>query len=274
MNTKLKLLTFIIAAMPLTIYAQDEIPDTPWEQRDRKNAVPLDYEYIREADVMWSKKIWRTIDLREKMNLPFAYPQRPLIQILHEAAVAGNISAYDPSVDNADQFKKIMPPKEVAKLGVKDDTVEVLDPETQEPKLQYIHNPLTWDRITKFKVKEVWYFDTKTSSMQVRIIGIAPVMEDRDASGNYRGDMTMYWLYYPDLRNMLAKEEVFNPNNDTRSLSWDDVLVSRMFQSYIYKESNVYDRAIAEYATGKDAQLESDRIKQNMFEFEHDLWDY
>ena len=58
------------------------------------------------------------------------------------------------------------------------------------------------------------------------------------------------------------------------SLSWDDVFVSRMFQSYIYKESNVYDRAINEYASGKDIQLESDRIKQSIFEYEHDLWDY
>ena len=274
MNTTLKLLLCLTMIIPFSAFAQDDITDMPWEQRDRRTAKPLDYEYVREADVMWSKKIWRTIDVRQKLNLPFAYPQRPLIQILHEAAIAGRITAYDPAVDNADQFKKALTPAQVAAIGVKNDSIEVVNAQTLDSKMEAISNPLTWDRITKYKIKEVWFFDTKTSSMQVRILGIAPVMEDRDASGNYRGDMTMYWLYYPDLRDMLAKEEAFNPGNDQRSLSWDDVFVSRMFESYIYKESNVYDRAIAEYATGKDAQLESDRIKQNMFEYEHDLWDY
>ena len=274
MNTKLKQLLFLSIIVPMGSMAQDDIQDTPWEQRDRKNAKPLEYEYVREADVMWSKKIWRTIDIREKLNLPFGYSQRPLIQLLHEAAIAGTIKAYDPTVDNADQFKKIMAPSDVAKLGSRTDTIEIIDPVSGDPIMKPISNPLTWEKITKYKVKEVWFFDTKTSSMQVRIIGIAPVMEDYDASGHYRGDMTMYWLYYPDLREMLAREEVFNPNNDTRSLSWDDLFVSRMFQSYIYKEGNVYDRAINEYASGKDIQLESDRIKQSIFEYEHDLWDY
>ena len=274
MKNLLKLIFSFIAIIPFSSFAQEEMPDVPWQQRDRKNAKPLEYEYVREADVMWSKKIWRTIDIREKMNLPFGYPQRPLIQILHEAAMAGRIKAYDPAVENADQFKKVLTTAEIARIGVKTDTIEVLDPNTLDPKITAITNPLTWDKITKYKVKEVWFFDTKTSTMQVRIIGIAPVMEDFDATGNYRGDMTMYWLYYPDLRNMLATEEAFEPGNDMRSLSWDDVLVGRRFESYIYKESNVYDRAINEYASGIDAQLESERIKQQIFEFEHDLWNY
>jgi gliding motility associated protien GldN len=274
MNNTLKLLLCISLSSPFIVIAQDYPEDLPWQQHDRSNAKPLEYEYIREADVMWSKKIWRTIDTREKMNLPFTYPQRPLIQILHEAAMSGRIKAYDPVVDNADQFKKEMLPKDIAKIGVRSDTVEVINPVTLEPEFRYEYDPLTWDKITKFKIKEIWYFDSKTASMQARIIGIAPVMEDRDRDGNYRGDMTMYWLYYPDLRDLLAKEEVFNPGNDQKSLSWDDVLQSRMFESYIYKESNVYDRAIAEYATGKDAQLESDHIRQGLFEYEHDLWDY
>lgn len=277
MNSTLKLLFCLSALMPISSFAQDDALDklnTPWEPRDRKNAQPLEYEYVREADVMWSKTIWRTIDIREKINLPFAAPQRPLIEILHTAALAGDITAYDPAVDRADQFRSVLPLSEIAKIGARTDSVEIIDPVTLQSYWKVIPNPLTWDRITKFKIKEVLFFDTKTSTMQVRIIGLAPVMEDRDANGNYRGDMTMYWLHYPDLRNMLAKEEAFNPQNDKTSLSWDDIFETRMFESYIYKESNVYDRAIVEYATGIDLQIESDRIKQKNFEYEHDLWNY
>jgi len=126
----------------------------------------------------------------------------------------------------------------------------------------------------KFRVKEDWFFDEETSTMTCRVIGLAPIMEDYDASGNYRGDMTMYWVYYPDLRNTLSKFEVYNPKNDAVRLSWDDLFEARLFESYIYKESNVYDRNIQEYATGMDALLESERVKNELFVMEHDLWNY
>ena len=278
MNTTLKLLLCITTCAPFSLLAQenlaDPIPDNPWEERDRRNAKPLVYESIREADVMWSKKIWRTIDLSQKMNLPFGYPQKPLIEILHTAALSGKITAYDPAAENADQFRKVLPVSDIARIGSRRDTLEIIDANTLVEKQAIDSSPLTWDKITKYKIKEVWYFDSKTSSMQVRIIGIAPVMADYDANGNYRGDMTMYWLYYPDLRDMLAREEVFNPNNDQKSLSWDDVFVYRLFASYIYKESNVYDRSISQYASGVDARLESERISQGLLNYEHDMWDY
>jgi gliding motility associated protien GldN len=275
LNKLLCLLCCIVTFMPFSLFAQeDSPPDLPWQQRDRKDAKPLPYEYVREADVMWSKKIWRTIDLHQKLNLPFGYPQRPLIQILHTAACRGDIRAYDPTIENADQFKLLMDTAAICRIGVKIDTETYIDPLDYEEKTKIIKNDLTWDKVSKFRIKEIWFFDTKTSSMQVRILGIAPVMEDRAPDGSYRGDVTMYWLYYPDLRNMLAKEEAFNTGNDQRAMSWDDMFEAGRFESYIYKESNVYDRSIAEYATGIDAQLESDKIKQKMFEYEHDLWDY
>ena len=133
---------------------------------------------------------------------------------------------------------------------------------------------LDYGKIVKYKVKEVWFFDTKNSAMQVRIIALAPVMEYRDAAGNYIGDMVMYWVPYENLRNLFAKNEVPNPQNDSQHYSWDDLFVMRKFGSTIYKESNVYDRNIQEYATGVDALLEADRIKQELFEKEHDLWNY
>ena len=257
-----------------TLRAQD-IELLPWQQRDRKDMRPLDYQYQREADVFWSKNIWRVIDVRQKMNKPFAYPQRPLVQIIHEAAMRGDIKVYDPSVVNADQFKRVMSTAEVAGIGVKHYTLiqpNALDPDKEDT--VPINIDLKWERITKFRVREVWFFDTRTSSMQVRIIGLAPVMEYTDANGVYLGDMVLYWVYFPDLREMLAKEEVFNPQNDWQRYSWDDLFAMRMFESTIYKESNVYDRNITEYASGKDALLESDRIKQHIFETEHDIWEY
>jgi len=264
----------LVLAKTNNLLAQD-IEQLPWQKRDRAEMKPVEYDYIREADVMWSKNIWRIIDTRQKLNQPFAYPQKPLIQIIHEAAKRGELKVYDPSVTNADQFKQAMKLPDVIKIGVKDDTVIQVDPMNPEMEVSVpVHNDLTWDKIKKFRVKEVWFFDTKTSSMQVRIIGIAPVMEDYDENGNYRGDMTVYWIPYVSLRNILAKQEVFNAQNDSQHYSWEDLFEMRRFESYIYKESNVHDRNIQEYASGVDAQLESERIKQEIFEKEHDVWNY
>jgi gliding motility associated protien GldN len=272
-NVKLKQLFFCVCITPLFLTAQ-EIAQLPWEQRDRQEMKPLDYQYQREVDVMWSKNVWRIIDVRQKPNLPFKYPQAPLIQVIHEAVKRGELQAYNASGLNADQFNQKLTAGEAAKIGYMLDTIYAMNPITQEEELLPMANELSWDKIVKYKVKEVWFFDTRTSTMQVRILGIAPIMEDYDAAGNYRGDMTMYWIYFPDLRPLLAKQEVFNPQNDWQHYSWDDLFAMRKFSSYIYKESNVYDRAIQEYASGVDAQLENDRIKQSILEYEHDMWNY
>jgi hypothetical protein len=138
----------------------------------------------------------------------------------------GELTVYDPSVVDADQFKQVMSVDDVKKLGSRIDTVMQINPITLEEEQVIQKNDLTWDKIVKYRVKEDWFFDEETSTMMCRIIGLAPIMEDFDASGNYRGDMTMYWIYYPDLRPILAKYEVFNPKNDAVRMSWEDIFRS------------------------------------------------
>jgi gliding motility associated protien GldN len=257
-----------------SLFAQEPL-DGAWLKTTTKEKEIIPYDYIREADVFWSKRIWRAIDVREKMNLPFKYPQQPLADIIHTAAKNGELTIYDNAAINGDQFKQVLSVDDAKKIGARSDTVMQINPITLEEEEVIQKTDFDPIKVVKYKVKEDWFFDEETSTMMVRIIGIAPVMEDFDAQGNYRGDMTMYWVYYPDLRPILAKYEVFNPRNDAQRLSWEDLFEARLFESYIYKESNVYDRNIQEYATGVDGLLESDRIKyENMFTFEHDLWNY
>lgn len=255
------------------IFAQEPL-DGAWVKTTTKEKEVIPYDYIREADVFWAKRIWRIVDVREKMNLPFKYPQQPLAEIVHTAAKNGELTVYDNNVLNGDQFKQVLSVDDVKKLGERKDTVMQINPITLEEESVVQQTEFDPGKVVKYRLKEDWFFDEETSTQMCRIIGIAPVMEDYDASGNYRGDMTMYWIYYPDLRPILAKYEVFNPRNDAVRMSWEDMFEARFFESYIYKESNVYDRNIQEYATGMDGLLESDVIKQRMFEMEHDLWNY
>jgi len=110
--------------------------------------------------------------------------------------------------------------------------------------------------------------------IEARILGICPVRDSYDERGELRGVEPLFWIYFPEARPIFAQAEVFNRNNSAQRLSYDDVFLKRLFASIIYKEDNVYDRQISEYATGLDALLEAEKIKNEMFLWETDLWEY
>ena len=234
-----------------------------------KEVIP--YDNVREADVLWQKRIWRIIDSREKMNLPFKYEGidwkdiKPLIFVLRDAAVSGEITVYQ-----EDNFKVVKLPADVAKIGAGNDTIRLTDLDGNYIKDTVLVREFDPTRVSKYRIKEDWFFDEETSTMQVRIIAIAPLYYD----DQIQLDLPMFWAHYPTARNVLVKQEVFNPRNDAVRLTWDDLFEMRLFSSYIYKESNVFDRRIQDYLTGTDALRESDRIKQDIFEYEHDVWSY
>jgi gliding motility associated protien GldN len=251
--------------------SESKVLDGVYERTIVKETKPLKYDHIREADVFWEKRIWRVLDVREKMNKPFVYPEAPFINIILNAAKEEKITLYS-TID--DKFTTQLTPDEAATIGASVDTIEKFDPVTFVSEMVIVRNDLNWEDIKRFRIKEVWFFDEETSTMQVRILGIAPVRDVFDDNGNFKYEQPMFWAYYPELRNVLAAETAFNPLNDASSMSWEDIFEMRYFSSYIFKESNVYDRRIQEYATGVDLLLEAEKIKGDIFNFEHDLWSF
>jgi len=238
---------------------------------------PIPYVNLREADVMWSKRIWRKIDLREKINHPIYYPVNPsnarksLIQVIREGVLEGSITAYK-SLD--DEFKEPMTKAEFEAIGASVDTAYIENPDTYEVEMKILKNEFDPGKIKEFRIKEDWFFDKQRSVMEVRIIGICPVMEVLNDDGSKKGDNPLFWIYYPEARNVFANNEVFNRHNDGERRTYEDYFWKRQFGSYIYKESNEHDRQINEYTLGMDALLEAERVKDEIFTFEHDLWEY
>jgi gliding motility associated protien GldN len=232
---------------------------------------PLAYEPVREADILWEKKVWRVIDVREKINLSFVNPEQPFFSILNKAVLEGKIPAY--STEN-DKFSTVFAPEEVMKIITSSDTIEVFD-EDGNSKSVSVTNEINWENVRQFRIKEAWYFDKKTSRMEVRILGIAPLLEEYDENGNFKFIRPLYWVYYPNCRDLLAKERFRSvAENDANPTSWEDAIEMRMFSSYITKESNIYDRRLEDYLSGVDLLLEGDKLKHTIFNYEQDMWSF
>ena len=236
----------------------------------------LPYEPIREADLAWQKKVWRTIDTREKLNLPFRYPEKPLFNVFREMIENGDITVFED-----EKFQTSLTPEQVeAKLN-RVDTVTVFDYDTYEEKIEIAKSEVNWEEVNRFRVKEMWFFDEESSRMKVRILGIAPVKDYfDDVTGEFKYPLPLFWIYYPEAREYLSKHRVFNENNDMAPMTWADLFESRFFASFIYKSSNVLDLKVKDFFDnesenyGRDVLLESKKIKAELFNFEHDLWTY
>lgn len=234
---------------------------------------------IREADIAWEKRIQRVIDSREKLNLPFRSQELNLFKVLQTMIDNGDVTGF-----SDDQFKNVYTPEEIRGKMVKMDTSFTLDPETYEEKIVIAKNDINWEDINQYRIKEVWYFDKQRSVMDVRILGIAPIYQspkDKEA-GIPAGPL--FWVYYPECRTPMSKFRVFNGDNDIAPMTWTDLFDTRVFSSYIYKRSNVLDYRLKDFfvpdpddtenRAGIDMLLYSEKIKNELLNFEHDLWEY
>jgi gliding motility associated protien GldN len=250
------------------------------EHTKTQRVVP--YSHLREADIMWARRVWRTVDLREKLNHPLYYPIEPindrksLFDVIKQGLlVDGSITAYDAGpLLTDDEFRKPLLAGELKDIFTRVDTVYTEDLNSGEmiPTIQEV--TLESRDIKMYKIKEDWIFDKQRSSMDIRILGLAPMREVRGEDGEVRGYAPIFWLYYPELRYVLVNWDVFNRENDAERRSFESIFWKRQFASYITKWSNVYDRQLSDYKTGIDGLLEGEEIKQALFEFEHDLWNF
>jgi len=260
--------------------AQYKVLDKPWVKENTPTRRVVPYTHVREADVMWNRRVWRVIDLREKINHPLYFPIKPiagrksLFEVIKLGVEEGTLTAYDYEYD---EFTVPLTKAEVSKGILRtfelkanfDDYGEVI-----EGAEDTAWNDVESDAISAYRLKEEWFFDRERSMMDVRILGIAPVRLDFADDGSVRGSLPMFWIYYPEARYVFANYDVFNRQNDAERRTFEDIFWKRMFNSYAYKKSNVYDRESRGFLKNIDVLLEADKIKNELFIMEHDLWSY
>ena len=245
--------------------------------KDRK---PLEYENLRDDDNVWSEFIWREIDAREKINQSFMYPGKDdngdqrFFSIMLNAIKNDSVTAFSP--DN-DRFTIPLSNDQVFNQTAGSfDTVDVTDPLNGTVEKFITKKPkFSPDSVYTFRIKEQLIFDKEASRLFTRIIGIAPIA--KQVVGGKSLPRLLFWIYYPDLRKTLAKVDVYNPKNFASRMTWEELFESRFFSSYIIKSSanNPGDRYLN--AMIKDPLfrlLEGENIKQRIFNYEQDLWQY
>jgi gliding motility associated protien GldN len=276
------LVTLIGASINNRLSAQDV--DGIYTKTTAQQRKPAPLPGIREADVVWSKTVWRIIDLREKMNQQFYYPTNEiqgrtnLINLLLKGIKEQTITAFDASKDETEYKVPLTYDQVKQEFGASTKVTQRRDFATGQMKDTTIQQEMRAQDVKQLMVKEIWYFDKQKSTLQVRISGICPIrvyFRDEDINQETVLRKKIFWVKYPEIRPLLAKNESLNFYNGARSFSFDDLFLTRRFDSYIVKEENTYNnRSIEQYAAGEYAAKESDRIKNSIFNYEQDLWEY
>jgi len=257
------------------VFKPGDYRDGVYEKENSVNRRFIPYTFLREADVAYKKRIWRDIDLRDKINLPLYYPinyessetRISLFQVLKKYAISGQIIAF-----SDEQFLIPLQISDVKTKFSKCDSIEEssFDANGNEiiTKVWNCDSLSILRNILKYRLKEDWFFDKQRSVLDVRILGIQAnlYVEDKETFKD------LFWVYYPACRPFFAKHEVFNPRNPAENRTFEDIFWKRQFNSTIVKEENVYDRMLLEYLRGIDNLLEAERIKNDLFKWEHDLW--
>ncbi|MEO7800585.1 MAG: gliding motility protein GldN [Ginsengibacter sp.] len=277
-----------VDSLPIQQVKKSLRQDGAVERNIMKDKMPLAYEHIREDDAVYRERLWREIDIREKQNLPFRYAgnddngNQRFISILFKAIQDGpdngGVTVFD-AID--DRFTTPLSVKEVAaKISGGSVSVPIYDSLGNITGYKETVAEVNLDSFYKFRIKEEVVFDKESSRLFWRILGIAPVKNVITAQGLDVGETELFWVYYPDMRPIFSKYEVYNGKNFGARMSWEDLFESRMFYGRIIKSTldNPYDKQLKEYQGLKDNQilqlLEGEDIKDKIFNYEQNLWSY
>ena len=271
----------------LNAKSPDEIGVRTVAQKAVDNDKPLEYGYVDDRDILFSKMTWEKVVLDERANFPLYYPidtnnigsdRRSLYDVLMKNIQNGEIkNIYD---DSYFTTKRTLKDIESA-LKMIDTTelgIEQLNA-GEELSAEYINQrDITAADIKEYHIKGLWYFDKRQAEMKYRLLGIAPVAPDVNFIDDFEPDLVpLFWVFFPDAREVLHEAKSFNNENSSMPFSFDHVLNARRFQGYIFREENVQgDRAITEYVSQNALMqlLESERIKDKIRDFELDMWTY
>ena len=285
----LKRLAFVIMSMLAFSAVAQTVEDGSvphfYQRHIAKEREPYVYPSVRENDVVWEQMIWRTIDIREKFNHFFYYPterrgvegRRNFAYVVWDAVVAGEIPIYED-----DEMKIPLDNAAFVDRFTRADTIilEIVDDdENYEYKTVLVPKEFNSEEMLQIRLKESWYIDKQVTEQNIRILGLSLTKElykEHDGDVDYIGTAELFWIPIrsPQVRRLMVRNEATWQQNIADQPSWDYVFINRMFNSYVTRYSNRFNRSILDYLTGTEAIWESERIESELLDISQDMWEY
>lgn len=269
----------------------DEIGKKTQAELNADNDKPLPYGYVADRDMFMSKTVWELIDINQRVNFPLYFPvdegvelsadRKPLYTVLMNAIKDKKVT----EVYDSGYFTSKLTYEDIEKrLSTTDTTQAGLNQvnEGQKVDAQFIvKTEIKPIDVVGYKVKGCWYFDKRQGELKYRLLGICPVVPDvyelKKGEVTEDGYIDLFWIYFPAARDVLHGAKAFNDRNSSMPFTFDHLLNARRFNGTIYLEENVYgDREIKDYMKENSLMqlLESERVKEKIRNFEHDMWNY
>ena len=257
---------------------------------DELKSNPLFIPGVNKKDVFWSKTVIEVIDLNEKLNFPLYYPidtlrvetyRRSLYDVLIKNIKSGAIEAV--YTDAYIREKRTLKDLEASLIKVDTTDLGLEQFNANEPVSdQYItRRSITAADIKQYILRGTWYFDKRLGELKYRLLAFAPMAPDVnfiDSSEDpYQNLIPLFWVWYPEVRDLLHQAKVYNPSNDFNPNSFGDLFEARYFNSLIISEDNIYDnRQIKDYLKNNSLfqLMESNRIREWIRNKEADMWNY
>lgn len=230
-------------------------------------------------DIIWTRGIYRELKLDEAPNGTLYYPTEPLdgkenlITIIFKLLTEKRIPAYEYLLDGterltsqyeinlSDIFDRFRIPYQQQRVGR--DSLLIINNED-----------ILSTEVLSYFIKEVWYFDQRTSTFGSRISAICPVLHRSDDTGITELKMPMLWINYADLSPYLTDKLVPTSDfNNAATTSLDDFFTSRLYQGDIYKTSNMLNKSLSQYYHTDSTLIEAQKhIEEQLFLFERNLY--
>lgn len=263
----------------------------------------------RNDDIVWSRIVYRIVDMREKQNNQLYYPIMPnskyksLLRIILEAHALNGVNGYnkkdaDVQPDYYSVFPKDSLPSTYAIYTWDEDDQKVNPPRSVIQKNimnnyefnDNLYGTFAEDQV-KFLLQEVVFFNKHYSRMYTKIIGIAPIyyntfynvnmtnlgMQSKKDEGIWNAFKfsVLCWYLYDELRPFLAKQYVIPKGNETQRLTYDEFFSQKLYYSYLLGDGNMFDKMLLQtYNSPDKIRKEQIRIETELLNFEQDLWEY
>ena len=232
-------------------------------------------------DVVWTREIYRTLDLTKEGNGALYYPVEPLgdrmnlFSLIFKLLATKKVPAYEYTLDGIEhlttdkevKFRDVLDRfgiyYEQKKLKNRKDSVLMID-----------NSDVPSAEVKSYFIKEIWYFDQRTSTYGSLIAALCPVLSRSEDFSDNSVKLPMFWINYQELAPYLSGAMIMASDlNNVANRSIDDFFVSRQYKGDIYKTTNLQNRPLAEYCKTDSAMIkEQKRIEAELTSFEKTLY--